>query len=445
MNARSLFAVLTTAVLVLSACSADDGDDLSAAADSVAPTETVAGEVQAAAPVTEGPPVTINTADYFEDAQQFAGAPDDRSLPQEIPEAPAGAYGYSRYVFQQEQGEIVPTLIEGPQGRQVRCQALDQDCSRAEMQALFDSGEEIPEYLGMDRETLGELLDQLAITEAAVNEFNTIEEACESGMRSSSSQNPNMGIHMQNPRGTTAEFDPARPQMILYAKEGGELIKQRDQGNCVDGEWTGETGYTSVGAVFTLPMTEQHPDAFAGPIDNWHIHLNTCAGSPEEGGQEPGTESGSVTLGSRQRCEASGGFFMDVIPTWMMHAYVDPEFDAQGGVFAMFNPSIWPLGDPSQIRDNRTQDLIDSDAVTAPILNFDYGDLTVKAGDTVVFTNSDSVPHTVTAGAPGAPSGQFDSGVFGTGQAWETTFEDAGEYELFCVLHPGMTSVITVE
>ncbi|MEL7209471.1 MAG: plastocyanin/azurin family copper-binding protein, partial [Actinomycetota bacterium] len=141
---------------------------------------------------------------------------------------------------------------------------------------------------------------------------------------------------------------------------------------------------------------------------------------------------------------AAGGRFQEVIPTWMMHAYVDPEHDAQGGVFAMFNPSIWPIADsPADIERLRAAEL--SGAVNAPINNFSFGDVTAEAGEPIVFSNSDSVPHTVTAGSPGAPLAAFDSGLLGTGERYDLSFDEPGEYDLFCAIHPGMRGSITVE
>ncbi len=449
-HTRAALPLLTLALLA-AACGSTAADRTAGEESAESAQATVAAAVETAPPVTvtdvpapeTTAPVALPVDEYFDAAAGFIDAPDDRSLPPESPTSPAGSYGFSRYVFQQADGEIVPTLVEGPRGYQVRCQQADQDCSYLELKALHDSGDEPPEYLGMTRDELGDLVGELAITEAAVDEHNTIEEACAAGFTISSSQNPNMGIHAQNPNGTGAEFDPARPSMILYAREGGERLTQAEQGDCVDGEWTGDPGYESVGAVFTLPMTEEHPSAFSGPIDNWHIHFNTCAGSPEEGGEPSPEGDDNVAVGSRTRCEESGGFFLDVIPVWMMHAYVDPGFDAQGGVFAMFNPSIWPVSDVDSLTGLRTQPV--EGAAVSSINNFAFGNITVNVGDSVVFTNSDGVPHTVTGGNPGAPSGEFDSGVFGTGQSFETSFDTAGEYELFCVLHPGMTGVITVE
>ncbi|MFN4337079.1 MAG: plastocyanin/azurin family copper-binding protein [Candidatus Nitrosocaldus sp.] len=76
--------------------------------------------------------------------------------------------------------------------------------------------------------------------------------------------------------------------------------------------------------------------------------------------------------------------------------------------------------------------------------------LTVKAGTTVTFTNSDFVIHTVTATdatldvvAP-APNNIFDTGILGHGESMQIKFDKAGTYNYFCVVHPHMRGSITV-
>ena len=46
----------------------------------------------------------------------------------------------------------------------------------------------------------------------------------------------------------------------------------------------------------------------------------------------------------------------------------------------------------------------------------------------------------------GAPPrfGDFDSGILATGQSYDVTFQEPGQYELFCVLHPDMQATVTV-
>jgi len=75
------------------------------------------------------------------------------------------------------------------------------------------------------------------------------------------------------------------------------------------------------------------------------------------------------------------------------------------------------------------------------IENFAYsGPETASVGDTVTVTNQDSVGHTWTA-----VDGDFDSGTIPEGETFELTFEEAGEFEYFCSIHPQMEGTITVE
>ena len=121
----------------------------------------------ACATTTEAPEVVV-LPDYAAQVADLPTPPNDRSLPDVSPDDPLGAYGFSRYVYQRQGDQIVATLIEGPLGHQVRCQQLAQECSYVELQAIYNGGGEIPDYLEMDRGTLGELLGQLARVEAAV-------------------------------------------------------------------------------------------------------------------------------------------------------------------------------------------------------------------------------------------------------------------------------------
>ncbi|MGI9602233.1 MAG: cupredoxin domain-containing protein [Acidimicrobiales bacterium] len=414
--------------LLVAACSS--GGDTEVATATSVPATTVSHQ-----PVEPAPAPTIPTPtlpDYADDIAALPSADDDRTFPDVAPDSPQGAYGFSRYVYQRAGDEIVPTLVEGPQGKQVRCQDLDRDCSYLELKALYESGDDVPEYLSMDRATLGELVEQLGRTEAAVNQYENIDDACAAGMFVSSAQSPNMGIHMYD-LGAGFGFDPDRPQMVLFAREGGESAPMGELGACRDGTFTGDgEAFAPVGAVFNIEFTAEHPEGFAGELDNWHVHYNLCQG-------------GSASSSSGQdQCEANGGDFTPVVSSWMMHAYVTPEFDSQGGVFSMFNPAIWPIVEPTDLEDLYTIPAEDG-AVAAPITNFDFGDIELGVGETVRFSNTDSVPHTVTAGSALDPNPDaFDSGLLGTAQTFDLSFDSVGQYELFCVLHPDMTTTVTV-
>lgn len=75
------------------------------------------------------------------------------------------------------------------------------------------------------------------------------------------------------------------------------------------------------------------------------------------------------------------------------------------------------------------------------IENFDFsGAETAAVGDTVTVTNEDGVGHTWTA-----VEGGFDSGTIAEGETFEFTFDEAGEFDYFCSIHPQMEGTITVE
>jgi plastocyanin len=78
---------------------------------------------------------------------------------------------------------------------------------------------------------------------------------------------------------------------------------------------------------------------------------------------------------------------------------------------------------------------------------FDPKDLTVKAGDTITFTNNDSVSHDVhKTDGPGEDFSSGDTGGMQAGDTFELTLDKPGEYAYVCQLHaPGMAGTITVK
>ena len=72
-------------------------------------------------------------------------------------------------------------------------------------------------------------------------------------------------------------------------------------------------------------------------------------------------------------------------------------------------------------------------------------DITINAGDTVKWDNVDTAAHTVTGGSPAdGPSGAFDSSLLMAGMPYSFTFDDAGYYDYFCMVHPWMIGSVTV-
>lgn len=71
---------------------------------------------------------------------------------------------------------------------------------------------------------------------------------------------------------------------------------------------------------------------------------------------------------------------------------------------------------------------------------FTPASLTVAAGTTAVFTNSDSVAHTVTAADK-----SFDSGNLEAGATWSHLFAKPGTYAYLCAYHTYMKGTIVVK
>ena len=73
--------------------------------------------------------------------------------------------------------------------------------------------------------------------------------------------------------------------------------------------------------------------------------------------------------------------------------------------------------------------------------------VTVDVGGTVTWINEDAAAHTITSGvlADGGPDGVFDSGLFSPETEFSHTFEAAGEYPYFCLVHPWMNGLVIVQ
>ena len=72
--------------------------------------------------------------------------------------------------------------------------------------------------------------------------------------------------------------------------------------------------------------------------------------------------------------------------------------------------------------------------------------VTIAAGGTVTFSNTDTAPHTSTSGtAADGPDGVFDTSLIMANASYSVTLSDAGTYPYFCMVHPWMEGTIIVE
>lgn len=84
-----------------------------------------------------------------------------------------------------------------------------------------------------------------------------------------------------------------------------------------------------------------------------------------------------------------------------------------------------------------------SDAVQVDMVDLAYSPdtVTISAGESVTWTNNDSVAHSVTAKNRDA----LQSGTIQPGETFTQTFDTPGTYEYFCEFHANMSGVVVVE
>ena len=71
--------------------------------------------------------------------------------------------------------------------------------------------------------------------------------------------------------------------------------------------------------------------------------------------------------------------------------------------------------------------------------------VSINVGDTVTWVNDDTAAHTATSGSPvDGPSGVFDSSLVMAGSSFSFTFNEAGTYHYFCMVHPWMRGEVIV-
>ena len=77
------------------------------------------------------------------------------------------------------------------------------------------------------------------------------------------------------------------------------------------------------------------------------------------------------------------------------------------------------------------------------IQNFSFSPstLTINVGDTVIWTNQDSISHTITSDS----GTELNSLQLSNGQTYSHTFNTAGTYNYHCSVHPTMKGTIVVE
>jgi plastocyanin len=78
--------------------------------------------------------------------------------------------------------------------------------------------------------------------------------------------------------------------------------------------------------------------------------------------------------------------------------------------------------------------------------SFGTDEITVPAGQTLTVTNASTFPHTFTEGEDGveADNARVNESIAG-GESVQVTFPEPGDYNVTCLVHPGMNMVVHVE
>jgi len=109
------------------------------------------------------------------------------------------------------------------------------------------------------------------------------------------------------------------------------------------------------------------------------------------------------------------------------------------------NNNIVSSGDAGNLNNNsgQTGGSVQSQTYEVKISNFAFSPstITIKKGDTVKWTNLDSVRHTVTSNS----GSELNSELLSKTESYSRTFNQAGTYNYHCTPHPSMKAKIIVE
>ena len=164
----------------------------------------------------------------------------------------------------------------------------------------------------MDGATRTTLSQQIAAANAVVIKYPTVAAAEAGGYRRITPYVPCIAAHYLNGSLLDSTFDPANPEILLFA------------GTDPDSQLVG-LSYLD----FNGPDNE--PEGFAGKTDPWHVHRQLCIGGGGVLGDE-NTDEGA--------CEARGGRVVPLEGLWMSHMWPVPGWESRWGLFSSEHPDL---------------------------------------------------------------------------------------------------------
>ncbi len=127
---------------------------------------------------------------------------------------------------------------------------------------------------------------------------------------------PGQGTHHVNiERNVTSEFDPDRPNMLMYDSNSSTA--------------------RLTGMVWAVVSGDMPPEGFAGNNDQWHFHEKLCFTNGPNG---PFIVGDNI---SDAACTARGGVNQDSSDTWLLHVWL-PVYDGWQAtdIFNKTHPSV---------------------------------------------------------------------------------------------------------
>lgn len=143
---------------------------------------------------------------------------------------------------------------------------------------------------------------------AAVDRFDTVEEAEALGYRQASGWSDGAGYHWVKWSIVDRPFDPAEPSMLLF-----EELKRSEELQLI--------------AYSYWVSSEVEPEGFIGESDSWHRHRGVCF------------KNGWIKDENLLRSECDGDW-VNGGDLWMLHAWVVPGLDNEYGQFHNVNPFL---------------------------------------------------------------------------------------------------------
>lgn len=111
-------------------------------------------------------------------------------------------------------------------------------------------------------------------------------------------------------------------------------------------------------------------------------------------------------------------------------------------LLALLTLPAWALSpsDRPALHQNRPAQDDPAETVAIKGSSFDRSSVSVRAGESVQWTNADERDHAIVA-----DKGEFKSGTIKPGKSWTRTFDKAGTFKYHCSLHPRAKGTVKVE